>query len=107
MLLINWQTLVVVHSNIFQHPRYQPANPERVLRLLDRILLFESILYVLIKSRLRYGLDHLQKFLAPFLNPFASSKQNIDLDYLFMLALPTIGPKIRVKNQSQNFLKAF
>ena len=55
MLLINWQTLAVVHSNIFQHPRYQPANPERVLKLFDRILLFESILYVLIKITFAMG----------------------------------------------------
>ena len=98
MLLINWQTLVVVHSNIFQHPRYQPANPERVFRFFDRILLFESTLYVLIKSRLRDELDYLHNFFAPFLNPFAASKQNIDFEYLFRFDLPIIAlPKIKVK----------
>ena len=59
MLLLNWQILFFVHSKIFQHPRCQPANPERVLRLFITILLFKSTLYVLIKSRLRDGLDHL------------------------------------------------
>ena len=76
MLLINWQILVVVHSKIFQHPHCQPPNPE----LFDRILLFESTLYVLIKSCIRDGLDHLQNVFALFLNLFAASKQNVDLE---------------------------
>ena len=66
MLLLNWQILFFVHSKIFQHPWCQPANPERVLRLFNRILLFESTLYVLIKSRLRDGFDHLIFFFCLF-----------------------------------------
>ena len=79
MLLINWQTLVVVHSNIFQRPCCQTANPEWVLRLFDIIHLFQRTFYVLIKSRLRDGLDHLQKYFAAFLKPFDASKKNVDL----------------------------
>ena len=86
-MLINWQALVVVHSNIFLHPSCQPANPERVLRLFDRILSFESTPYVLIKSRLHDGLDHCEKFFA----------QNVDFEYLFRFALTTIAPKLKVK----------
>ena len=102
-MLIKWQTLLVVHSKIFQHPRCQPANPERI-RLFDRILLFESTLYVLIKSRLRDELDYLHNFFAPFLNPFAASKQNIDFEYLFRFDLPIIAlPKIKVKTSYEFF----
>ena len=96
-MLINWKTLVVVHSNVFHRPICQPASPEQVLRLFDIILLFETTLYVLIKSRLHDGLDHLQNLFAPFLNPFAASKQNFDFKYLFRFALPTIAHKIKVK----------
>ena len=79
MLPMGWQTVVVVYSKIFQRPRCQPVNPEWVWWLFDRILLFESTLYVLIKSRLRDRLDHLQTFFfASFLNPFAASKQNLE-----------------------------
>ena len=67
-----------------------------VVRLFDIILWFESTLYALIKTRLRDGLDHLWRFSAPFLNLFAASKQNVDLEYLFKLALPTIAPKIKL-----------
>ena len=95
--------MLVVHSKIFQHPRCQPANPERI-RLFDRILLFESTLYVLIKSRLRDELDYLHNFFAPFLNPFAASKQNIDFEYLFRFDLPIIAlPKIKVKTSYEFF----
>ena len=78
--------MVVVHSKIFLHPRCQPANPERVLRLFDKILLFESTLYVLIKSRLHDGLDLCENFFA----------QNVDFEYLFTFALTTIAPKFKV-----------
>ena len=95
--------MVVVHSKILQHPHCQPANHERVFRLFHRILLFESTLYVLIKSRLRDRLDHLQNFFAPFLNLFAATKQYVDLEYLFRLPLPTFALKIKVKTFKKFF----
>ena len=47
-------------------------------------------LYVLIKSRLRDGLDHLQNLFALFLNPYTASKQNVDLEK------STIASKIKL-----------
>ena len=47
-------------------------------------------LYVLIKSRLRDGLDHFQNLFALFLNPYTASKQNVDLEK------STIASKIKL-----------